>query len=191
MILRDLRRWLYRWIPSRSDHWHAKRRKGLQSKWGGGRVLECQSEQDRIFWEKVLQKKTRGTFWEVDAGDGSTGSHGVFLEEKAGWKGAVWESCERPARTAQKTRKSEVLNESSPFPEALAEKFAAPDLLILRKIERLSQLEKILRTKSVQPTWLVIQAPCPVARVPRLLRPLGYRMIWAFHDDEYYQRSGT
>lgn len=190
-MIRRIRHILYRLLPSINNRWHTKRRRGQQSKWGGNASLECQTEQDRIFWEKVLQKKTGGTFWEVDAGDGSTGSHGVFLEEKAGWKGAVWESCERPARTARKIRKSEVLNESSPFPEALAEKFAAPDLLILRKIERLSQLEKILRTKSVQPAWLVIQAPCPVARVPRLLKPLGYRMIWAFHDDEYYQRSGT
>jgi len=189
MILKNFRRWLYRWLPPVNDAWHEKKRKGLQSKWGGSRVLECQSEQDRIFWEKVLQKKTGGIFWEVDAGDGSTGSHGVFLEEKAGWKGAVWESRERPARAARKIRKSKVLDESSPFPEALAEKFASPDLLILRKEERLSQFGKILRTKSVQPAWLVIQAPCPVARVPRLLKHLGYRMIWAFHDDEYYQRS--
>lgn len=191
MILKSFRRWLYRWLPSTSDSWHAKRRKGLKSKWSGDRVLECQCEQDQIFWEKVLQKKTGGTFWELDAGDGITGSHGVFLEEEAGWQGVLWESGKRPAQTARKNRKSEVFDDRSPLPEALGRRSAAPDLLILRKEERLSQLGKILRTKSVQPTWLVIQAPCPVARVPRFLEPLGYRMIWAFHDDEYYQKSST
>jgi len=34
--------------------WHAKRSKDLQSKSDGDERLECWTEQDRIFWEKVL-----------------------------------------------------------------------------------------------------------------------------------------
>jgi len=54
MIFKGIRHWFYQWLPSVSAHWHKKRRKGLQSKWRGEQVLECQAEQDRIFWEKVL-----------------------------------------------------------------------------------------------------------------------------------------
>lgn len=54
MIFKAIRHWFYQWLPSVSTHWHKKRRKGLQSKWQGEQVLECQAEQDRIFWEKVL-----------------------------------------------------------------------------------------------------------------------------------------
>jgi len=46
---------LYRlFLPSINNRWHAKKRKGLQSKWGGDQGLECQAEQGRIFWEEVL-----------------------------------------------------------------------------------------------------------------------------------------
>ena len=54
MIFKGIRHWFYQWLPSVSTHWHKKRRKGLQSKWQGEQVLECRTEQDRIFWEKVL-----------------------------------------------------------------------------------------------------------------------------------------
>jgi hypothetical protein len=153
--------------------------------------LECQSKQDQIFWEKVLQKKNEGTFWEVDAGDGSTGSHGVFLEDRAGWRGVLWEPRARPARRAGEIRQSPVLDSSATFPEALLEKNPSPDLVILRNTERLIGLQKVLQKKRIHPEWLVIQCPRPSAEVPRAMKRAGYRMIWAFHDDEYYQRRST
>jgi len=53
-MVRRIRHILYRFLPSINNRWHAKRRKRLQSKWGGDESLECQAEQNRIFWEKVL-----------------------------------------------------------------------------------------------------------------------------------------
>jgi len=187
MILKSFRRWLYRWLPPANDAWHEKKRKGLQSKWGGDRVLECQGKQDRIFWEKVLGKKTGGTFWELDAGDGSTGSHGVFLEDRAGWRGVLWESRARPARRAAEIRQSPVLDSSATFPEALLAKNPSPDLVILRNSGRLPGLQKVLQGRKIRPEWLVIQCPRPSAAVPRAMKTAGYRLIWAFHDDEYYR----
>jgi hypothetical protein len=53
-MVRRIRHILYRFLPSINNRWHAKRRKRLQSKWGVDESLECQAEQNRIFWEKVL-----------------------------------------------------------------------------------------------------------------------------------------
>jgi hypothetical protein len=188
MPWKKIRRLLYRLLPSCSTSWHEKRRKGYQAQWGGGEVIECQAEQDRIFWEKVLDKKTGGTFWELDAGDGSTGSHGVFLEDRAGWRGVLWEPRARPARRAGEIRRSPVLDSSATFPESLVAKNPSPDLVILRNSERLPGLQKVLQELKIHPKWLVIQCPRPSVAVPQAMKRAGYRLIWAFHDDEYYQR---
>ena len=37
---------------------------------------------------------------------------------------------------------------------------------------------------------MVIESAHADAETARLMRSVGYRMVWAFHDDEYYQRSG-
>jgi hypothetical protein len=53
-MLKKIKRFLYRVLPEWSSSFHAKKRKGFQSKWRGEEVLECQAEQGRIFWEEVL-----------------------------------------------------------------------------------------------------------------------------------------
>jgi len=188
MDIKRARHLFYQFLPSWSDRLHAKHRKGLQSKWGGEEVLECQEEQSRIFWERLLQKKAGGAFWEVEAGDGSTGSHGVFLEDQAGWRGVLWEPRARPARRAGEIRRSPVLDSSATFPESLVAKNPSPDLVILRNSERLPGLQKVLQELKIHPKWLVIQCPRPSVAVPQAMKRAGYRLIWAFHDDEYYQR---
>ena len=53
-MLKKIKRFLPRVLPEWSNSFHAKKRKGFQSKRKGEEVLECQTEQNRIFWEKVL-----------------------------------------------------------------------------------------------------------------------------------------
>ena len=189
-MVRRIRHILYRFLPSINIRWHAKRRKGLQSKWGGGQRLECQAEQDRIFWEKVLGQRTKGTFWELDAGDGATGSHGISLEESHGWKGVLWEEREKPAEYARKVRQSSVLGGGSGFFNSLIQAVRSPDLIILRNKARLGGLVHEILKGTVVPKWLVIESARAEAETAQLMRSVGYRMVWAFHDDEYYQRSG-
>ena len=189
-MVRRIRHILYRFLPSINIRWHAKRRKGLQSKWGGGQRLECQAEQDRIFWEKVLGQRTKGTFWELDAGDGATGSHGISLEESHGWKGVLWEERQKPAVYARKARQSSVLGDGSGFFNSLIQKIPSPDLIILRNKTRLGDLIHKIVDGGIAPRWLVIESAHADAETARLMRSAGYRMVWAFHDDEYYQRSG-
>jgi hypothetical protein len=178
-------------LPPINKRWHAKKRKGFQSKWGGKEVLECQAEQDRIFWEKVLGQKSQGTFWELDAGDGATGSHGISLEESHGWKGVLWEERKKPAEYARKVRQSSVLEESPGNFNSLILKIPAPELIILRNKARLVDVVHKILNGGVAPKWLVIESAQSDVETARLMRSAGYRMIWAFHDDEYYQRRST
>jgi hypothetical protein len=189
-MVRRIRHIFYRFLPSINSRWHAKRRKGQQSKWQGEEVLECQVEQDRIFWEKVLGQKSKGTFWELDAGDGATGSHGISLEESHGWKGILWEERAKPAEYARKVRQSSVLGGGSGFFNSLIQAFPSPDLIILRNKARLGGLVHEILKGTVVPRWLVIESARAEAETAQLMRSAGYRMVWAFHDDEYYQRSG-
>jgi hypothetical protein len=189
-MLKKIKRFLYRVLPEWSSSFHAKKRKGFQSKWRGEEVLECQAEQDRIFWEKVLEKKTQGRFWELDAGDGATGSHGISLEESHGWKGVLWEERQKPAVYARKARRSSVLGDGSGFFNRLIQKIPSPDLIILRNKTRLVDLIHKIVDGGIAPRWLVIESAHADAETARLMRSVGYRMVWAFHDDEYYQRSG-
>ncbi|NBQ64028.1 MAG: hypothetical protein EBS49_00165 [Verrucomicrobia bacterium] len=99
----------------------------------------------------------------------------------------LWESRARPARRAGEIRQSPVLDSAATFPEALLAKNPSPDLVILRNSERLPGLQKVLQERKIHPKWLVIQCPRPSAAVPRAMKTAGYRLIWAFHDDEYYQ----
>ena len=189
-MVRRIRHILYRFLPSINNRWHAKKRKGQQSKWQGEEVLECQAEQDRIFWEKVLGQRTKGTFWELDAGDGVTGSHGISLEESHGWKGVLWEERQKPAVYARKARQSSVLGDGSGFFNSLIQKIPSPDLIILRNKVRLGDLVHKAIKFGVSPKWMVIESAHAEAETARLMRSVGYRMVWAFHDDEYYQWSG-
>ena len=189
-MLKKIKRLIYRHLHAWSSSLHAKRRKGFQSKWRGEEVLECQAEQDRIFWEKVLEKKTQGSFWELDAGDGVTGSHGISLEESHGWKGVLWEERQKPAVYARKARQSSVLGDGSGFFNSLIQRFSSPDLIILRNKARLGDLIHKIVDGGIAPRWLVIESAHADAETARLMRSVGYRMIWAFHDDEYYQKSG-
>lgn len=189
-MLKKIKRLIYRHLPSWSSSFHAKRRKGFQSKWGGDQKLECQVEQDRIFWKKVLGQRTKGTFWELDAGDGATGSHGISLEESHGWKGVLWEERQKPAVYARKARQSSVLGDGSGFFNSLIQKIPSPDLIILRNKARLGDLIHKIVDGGIAPRWLVIESAHADAETAQLMRSAGYRMVWAFHDDEYYQRSG-
>jgi hypothetical protein len=189
-MLKKIKRLIYRHLPAWSCSFHAKRRKGFQSKWHGEEVLECQAEQDRIFWEKVLGQRTKGTFWELDGGDGVTGSHGISLEESHGWKGVLWEERQKPVEYARKVRQSSVLGGGSGLFNSLIQAVPSPDLIILRNKARLGGLVHEILNGTVVPRWLVIESARAEVEIAQLMRSGGYRMVWAFHDDEYYQTSG-
>ncbi|NCY22985.1 hypothetical protein EBX31_13675 [bacterium] len=177
---------IYRFFPSWGPWWHAKRRKGLQHCLAGKGILECQLEQDRIFIQRLLLPGSRGFFWEVDCGDGTTGSNSLCLESEYGWKGVLWEGARIPREAASRNRRMPVRG-SEPSSECLLEEHP-PDLLVLRRATEHGWIWGKLRSGRIRPDWILIQNPSPDPVWAKLLETEGYRLRWFFHDDEYYHR---
>jgi hypothetical protein len=76
------------------------------------------------------------------------------------------------------------------FFNSLIQKIPSPDLIILRNKARLWDLIHKIVDGGIAPRWLVIESAHAEAETSRLMRSVGYPMVWAFHYDEYYQRSG-
>jgi len=185
-FLRGIRRPIYRLFPSWYESWHKKRRKGLQNRWGGDEVLECQREQDRIFQTHLLGAKAGGVFWELGAGDGVTGSCALNLELTGGWKGCLWEPRPIPAARAARLRQNPVLGEGGQCWDRLLTLAARPDLVNVRRPAEHSWWWAWIESGRIRPAWVIVENPRPDPRWQQRLAALGYRFNWFFHDDEYF-----
>ena len=185
MILKKAQHMLYRFFPSWSKGLHRKKRKGLATRWPG---LECQRTQDAIFWEKFLRGTREGTFWEVGAGDGVTGSQTLCLETEKNWKGALWEPCEGPRETASKHRKGSVIGWHTDPVRALQTKSPNPDLLAVHRPDEFLWVWNVLSAGKITPRWVIVENPDAEVRWASKLLECGYRLVWFFQDDEYFER---
>ena len=88
---KNLRRWLYRVLPATLPAFYSARRRGLDhGATGNGRYPVAEIQKKYLLgWVGMAG----GSFLELDAGDGVTGSHAVWLEE-VGWKGVSLEKRE-------------------------------------------------------------------------------------------------
>jgi len=171
----------YPLLPSVSIHSHQKRRKGLYYRACPRGGLECQQEQDRIFWEKFLHPEPGGRFLEV-GGDGVTGSHTLGLELKNGWKGGLWEPAEMPRKRAAKVRSCDVLsgNEILKFSGTI-------QLLAIHRPSDVPGVWDQLTTGQLRPGWVIVENREPDPHWCRRLERSGYQLRFFFHDDEYFK----
>lgn len=179
------RRRIYRWLPSWTPAWHDKRRKGLQAVLGEAGDLECQVEQDRIFWNRLLHPEGGGRFWEIGAGDGSTGSHTLGLEQTHGWIGDLTEPRAIPRGRAERIRQCRVMAEFEPGGGGKE----SWELVAIHRPLEFPGFWTEIKAGRLCPGWLVVENPRPDPRWCRLLEDRGYRLKFFFHDDEYYQRK--
>jgi len=178
---RKIKSIFYPLLPSTSPRLHAKRRKGLLYRHVGPEILECQKEQDRIFWSEFLADKKRGEFLEV-GGNGLVGSHSLGLETVQGWQGACWASQTRHLELAQAVRKCRIFCSFGKLlnPEPM-------DLLAVHSPGEYPQLWTRLRMGSLKTQWIIVENREPDPQWCQLLEGLGYQLRFFFHDDEYYE----
>jgi hypothetical protein len=142
--------------------------------------LECQTEQDRIFWKNFLHPQAGGFFLEVGPGDGSVGSHTLALERDCQWQGLLWETLPRARQKAQQHRSSPVSSDESTVGKT------PPDLVAIHRPVIFPWIWKDLEGGKLRPRWVIVENREPDPYWCRLLEALGYRLKFYFHDDEYY-----
>ena len=177
---------MYPWLPSWGRGWHEKRRKGLAYRHVPPGVLECQTEQDRIFWEKFLHPEGGGRFLEIGAGDGVTGSHTLGLELLQGWSGEVHVQSGKLQERAKELRTCKVLAEEKEFPEP-----KRVDLLAIHRPDECPSILVSLKKGQPRPSWVIVENRKPNPRWCRWLERFGYRLRFFFHDDEYFQLTSS
>jgi hypothetical protein len=136
-----------------------------------------------------LQKKyllewvgvTNGTFLELDAGDGVTGSHAVWLEE-VGWKGVSLEARPVAAQLLKKNRPASY----QPFSSSESISRKKVDLVSARRENTIKELVDGLANGD-RPPRVILQARDPQAGIFRIMNRAGYRLDHFIHDDEYYR----
>lgn len=181
----SLSRWIkalvYPLLPSSGTKWHEKRRKGLAYRDFPEDGLECQQEQDRVFWSAFLHPERGGRFLEI-GGDGVTGSHTLGLELLHDWSGAVYAMAGTSLKRAKEERKCRVLDLGGEVPEQ-----PRVDLLALHQPMESVVVLEALRSGKLQSNWVIVQNREPDPHWCGLLEAWGYKLRFFFHDDEYYQ----
>jgi hypothetical protein len=138
-----------------------------------------------------LQKKyllewagvTNGIFLELDAGDGVTGSHAVWLEE-VGWKGVSLEARPVAAELLKKNRPASY----GSFASSESVSWKGVDLVSARRENAINELVGRIANGN-RPRWVILQARDPQPEVFVALNRAGYRLDHFIHDDEYYRRK--
>lgn len=183
-LIRVWKSLVYPWIPKAFPRGHEKRRKGLFYRHTPVGSLECQEEQDRIFWSRFLRPEPGGTFLEL-GGDGVIGSHTLGLELRHGWSGEFCEPGARPRQNAQGVRKCRVAGswQEASFPQPI-------DLLAVHRPQEFGELLGRLGPKGFRARWVIVENRDPNPYWCRLLERSGYRLRFYFHDDEYYEFKG-
>lgn len=136
-----------------------------------------------------LQKKyllgwvgvTNGTFLELDAGDGVTGSHAVWLEE-VGWKGVSLEARPVAAQLLKKNRPASY----QPFSSSESIFRKKVDLVSARRENTINELVGRIANGD-RPLRVILQARDPRTGIFRIMNRAGYRLDHFIHDDEYYR----
>ena len=181
MTMRKLKGLAYSLFPSSSEHLHAKRRKGLFYRHVDSGILECQRDQDRIFWAGFLQPKKKGHFAEF-GGNGIIGSHTLGLELLHGWEGTIRVEGKRPREDAAAVRSCRIVGEREPLPTE-----TIINLVAIHRPSEFPQLWKDLNAGRLQPRWVIVENREPDPQWCRLLERSGYRLRFFFQDDEYFE----
>ena len=124
-----------------------------------------------------------GSFLELDAGDGVTGSHAVWLEE-VGWKGVSLEKRPVAAELLKKNRPASY----GPFASSESISWKGVDLVSARRENTINELVGRIANGN-RPRWVILQARDPQPEVFVALNRAGYRLDHFIHDDEYYRRK--
>jgi len=178
-LAQDLRRLAYRFFPATPRCFYPARRRGLDhwaTRCGQKPVAEVQRD-FTLAWIEGLS----GSFLELDAGDGVTGSHGVWLEE-AGWRGFCFEERQGASQLIRKNRPHARILDQRPVSWA----GDGVAILLARRSESIRMVLREMPDR-LRPRRVILQARDPQPEIFRAMNRAGYRLDHFIHDDEYYR----
>lgn len=182
-LAKNLRRLAYLFFPATPLCLYPARRRGLDH-WatrGGQRPVAEVQRDFTLAWVEGLS----GSFLELDAGDGVTGSHGVWLEE-AGRRGFCFEERQGASQLLPKNRPhARILDQkSAPWPSDGVE------ILSARRSESIRMVLREMPDR-LRPRRVILQARDPQPEIFKAMNRAGYRLDHFIHDDEYYRWKGS
>lgn len=189
-ILRSLRGWFYRKLPSWNRSSHAKRLAGLDRRWnleGDGFTKEGFF---RILHYKFLREAQGGLWLELRVGDGLVGSLGAWLEQVEGWKVEAWEDRKFPFERLRSNRPRSRVVGARLTDWAIRKESSTPDGIATRGVREASAVCRAVRQNGLRPRWIGIWNPRRCAVWAQRLQACGYRLELAWHNMEFYRTTG-
>jgi len=187
-ILRGIRGWWYRQTPGLSRRAHGQRRKGFERPCGAENHAHTQQMWVEFLGQHGLIMDPGAVIVELAAGDGVTGSLGVWLEDRShGARCFLWEhrpvACEesvrlRPAARVWAGRLTEWRRADLPD---------RPWLVSSGCSRQSAAIWRAIRQKVIRPGWLILWNPSGRPVWWRRARQVGYRLRWVHHHREYYR----
>lgn len=190
-LLRSLRGWFYRSLPSRGRSWHTKRLAGLDRRWkleGDGFTKEGFFQ---ILHHKFLQEAQGGLWLELRVGDGLVGSLGSWLESSGpGWQVEAWEDRKFPFERLRSNRPRSRVVGARLTDWAIRKESSIPDGIATRGVREASAVCRAVRQQNKSPRWIGIWNPSRRPVWAQRLQACGYRLELAWHNMEFYRLSG-
>jgi len=187
-ILRSLRGWVYRRLPSWNWSSHRKRLAGLDRRWNLERDGFTKEGFFQILHQRFLEGIRDGLWLELRAGDGLVGSLGAWLEQVDGWKVEAWEDRVFPLERLQINRPRSQVVGGRLTDWARREDRACPVGITTRGMREASAVCRAVREKGLSPRWIGIWNPSRRPVWAQRLQACGYRLELAWHNTEFYRR---
>lgn len=186
-ILRSLRGWLYRRLPSWSRSCHAKRLAGLDRRWNLERDGFTKEGFFQILRQRFLKGTQDGVWLELRVGDGLVGSLGAWLEQVDGWKVEAWEDRVFPLERLRINRPRSQVVGGRLTDWAARKESSIPDGITTRGVQEASAVCRAVRQKRLCPRWIGIWNPSRKPVWAQRLQASGYRLELAWHNMEFYR----
>ena len=187
-LLRAVRGWFYRRIPSWSRSSHGKRLAGFERRWnleGEGFTKEGFI---RILRKNFLCGTNRGLWLELRGGDGLVGSLAGWLDSgDSGWKVEAWEDRPDPLRQLRGFRPKAKVIDQRLTDWTRRMNVDPPDGITARGNREASAVCRAIRCCGLRPRWIGIWNPSRRPLWARRLQCHGYRLELTYERMEFYR----
>jgi hypothetical protein len=187
-LLRALRGWCYRRLPSWSRTSHGKRLAGFERRWNLEADGFTKEGFVRILKKRFLRGALKGHWLELRAGDGLVGSLGGWLESSCReWTVEAWEDRLDPLHQLRIFRPRTRVIDGRMTDWKLRMDDIIPDGITTRGAREASAVCRAVRRQTVRPRWIGIWNPSRRSVWACRLESCGYRLQVVYERMEFFR----